>query len=123
MLERITMASADAGTLKLGKRRASNTPADPQPTKKNRGAHMVGKLDNDLESSGSATEDDSEAEREEVQQCLLWPVTPSPAAQQQQHRAIFTAFSNVPRALPQSRLCSRSPSPLRTPTQHTRTPT
>ena len=64
-------------------------------------------------------ENDSEAEREEVQQYLLQLVTPSPAAQQQQHRATFTAFSNVPRALPQSQSCSRSPSPSPAPTQHT----
>jgi hypothetical protein len=50
-------------------------------------------------------------------------VTPSPAAQQQQHRAIFTTFSNVPCTLPQSRLCNRSPSPSRMPTQYTCTPT
>jgi hypothetical protein len=109
VLERIAMTLAGAGTLKLGKRRASSTQADPWPTKKNCAVHVVGKLDDDCEGSGSATEDDSEAEREEVQECLLRPATPSPAAQQQ-HRAIFTAFSTVPRALPQSRSCSQSPS-------------
>jgi hypothetical protein len=57
--------------------------ADPQPTKKNCAAHVVGKLDDDREGSGSATKDDSEAEHEEVQECLLRLATPSPAAQQQ----------------------------------------
>ena len=57
--------------------------ADPWPMKKNCSAHVVGKLDNDHEGSGSATENDSEAEHEEVQQCLLWLATPSLAAQQQ----------------------------------------
>ena len=109
MLEHIAMTLAGAGTLKLGKRCTSSTQADPWPTKKNCGAHVVGKLDDDHKGSGSATEDDSEAEHKEVQECLLQLATLSPAAQQQ-HRAIFTAFSTVPRVLPQSRSCSRSPS-------------
>ena len=69
--------------------------------------------------SSPCHENDSEVEHEEVQQCLLQLVTPSPAAQQQQHRATFTAFSNMPHTLPQSQLCSQSPSPSPAPTQHT----
>ena len=66
VLKRIAMTLASAGTLKLGKQRVSSTQADPRPTKKNCSAHVVGKLNNDREGSGSATEDDSEAECEEV---------------------------------------------------------
>jgi hypothetical protein len=66
MLERIAMTLASAGTLKLGKRCASSTQADLWPTKKNCGAHVVGKLDDDHKGSGSATEDDSEVEHKEV---------------------------------------------------------
>jgi len=56
-------------------------------------------------------ENNSKAEREEVQQCLLQLVTLSPVAQQQQHQATFTAFSNMPYVLLQLQLCSWSPSP------------
>jgi hypothetical protein len=68
MLEHIAMASASAsaGTLKLGKQRTSNIPANPWPTK-NCSAHAVGKLDNNLKGSGSTAKDGSEAECEEVQ--------------------------------------------------------
>ena len=60
----ITLASV--GTLKLGKQCMSSMPADPQPTKKNCGAHMIGKLDDNHKGSGSATKDDSKAEHKEV---------------------------------------------------------
>ena len=123
VLERIAMASpGGGGTLKLGKRRASNTPMDLRPAKRNRGAPEAGKPNDDRDSGIAAEDDeDSEAEREEVKQCLLRPVTPSPAAQQE-HGAPFTAFNTVPRALlPRPQSCGRSPSPTPMPPQHNRT--
>ena len=124
VLERIAMASpGGGGAFKPGKRRASNTPLDSRPAKKNRAAHEAGKPNNDRD-SGIATEDDddSEAEREEVQQCLLRPVTPSPAAQQQHCVTSLTAFNTVPRALiPRPQSYDRSPSPTPTRTQHKHT--
>jgi hypothetical protein len=122
VLERIAMASPGGGSaFKPSKRRASNTPLDSRPAKKNRGVHE-GRKPHDDRDSGIATEDDddSEAEREEVKQCLLRPVTPSPAAQQ--HRVTSTAFNTVPRALiPRPQSYDRSPSPTPTRTQHNRT--
>jgi hypothetical protein len=125
VLERIAMATSDSSSaVKLGKRRASNTPlADVRPAKKTCGAITPEKQDDDAAASRDFTteDDDSEAEREEVQQCLLRPVTPSPAASQQEHRAIFTAFSTVPRALSlPTGPCSQSPSPSPTPARHNR---
>ena len=123
VLERIAMASpGGGGASKLGKRRASNTPMDSPPAKRNRSAHDTGKPKDDRDSGITTEDDDSEAEREEVKQCLLRPVTPSPAVQQQHGSAPFTAFNTVPRALlPRPRSCGRSPSPTPTPTQHNRT--
>jgi len=125
VLERIAMAATDGSSaVKLGKRRASNTPlADMRPVKKTCGAITPEKPNDDADASRDfATEDDdSEAEREEVQQCLLRPVTPSPAASQQEHRVVFTTFSTVPRALPlPTGPCSQSPSPSPTPARHNR---
>jgi hypothetical protein len=87
VLARVAMASPGGGALKLGKRCASNTPADSRPAR-NCCAHVVGRP-NDRGGGGSATshKEDSEAERDEVQQCLLRPVTPNPTAYQHQHRA------------------------------------
>jgi hypothetical protein len=122
VLERIAMAtSAGSSAVKLGKRRASNTPlADLRPAKKTCGA-ITPEKPNDASHDFTAEDDDSEAEREEVQQCLLRPVTPSPAASQQEHRPIFTAFSTVPRALPlPTGPCSQSPSPSPTPARRNR---
>lgn len=124
VLERIAMASPGGGsTFKLGKRRASTTPVDQRPTKKNRGGYEAGKPNDDRDSGIAAEDDDdSEAEREEVQRCLLRPVTPSPGVQQQHPAAFFTAFNTVPRALPpRPQSCDRSLSPTPTPTPHGRT--
>jgi hypothetical protein len=120
VLERIAMATPGSGSpVKLGKRRASNTLlADLRPTKRTCGANLPGKPNNDADGDFVTEDDDSEAECEEVQRCLLQPVTPSPAANQLQlqHRASFTAFNPVPRALPlPTGSCSRSPSPSPTP--------
>jgi len=95
---------------------------DLRPAKRNRGAPEAGKPNDDRDSGIAAEDDeDSEAEREEVKQCLLRPVTPSPAAQQE-HGAPFTAFNTVPRALlPRPQSCGRSPSPTPMPPQHNRT--
>jgi len=124
VLERIAMASpGGGGAFKLGKRRASNTPVDQRPAKKNRSGYEAGKPNDDCDSGIAAEDDDdSEAEREEVQRCLLRPVTPSPGVQQQHRAASFTAFNTVPRALlPRPQSCGRSPSPTPTSTQHNRT--
>ena len=124
VLERIAMASpGGSGAFKPGKRRASNTPLDSRPAKKNRGAHEAGKPNDDRNSSiATEDDDDSEAEREEVQQCLLRPMTPSPAAQEQHCVTSFTAFNTVPRALiPRPQSYGRSPSPTPTRAQHNRT--
>ena len=95
LLERIALASPGAaGTPQLGKRRASNTPADGRSPKRTR-ADMA--------------EDDSEAEREEVQRCLLPPETPDAAARRLQ--TALAVFGTAPRA-PAVALCGeRSPSP------------
>jgi hypothetical protein len=122
LLDRIALASSP-GTPKLGKRRASNVPANSPPMKKSRGGRVARKSNDgvcDGDDRGADTEDDSEAEREEVRKSLLSPVTPSSAAQRHpQHAATFTAFSMVPsRTL--LRPCSRSPSPTPQPPQHKR---
>jgi hypothetical protein len=122
VLERIAMATPGTGPVKLGKRRASNTPlADLRPAKRACGANSPGKLNNDADGDFTTEDDDSEAECEEVRRCLLQPVTPSPAVSQLQlqHRASFAAFNPVPCALPlPTGSCSRSPSPSPTPARH-----
>ena len=124
LLDRIAMAASSPGTPKLGKRRASHVPTDSPPKKKSRGGRVARKLNDDDGDCGgdrgANTEDDSEAEREEVRKCLLSPVTPSSAAQRHaQHAATLTAFaSEPPRSL--LRPCSRSPSPTPQPPQHKR---
>lgn len=121
LLDRIAAASSP-GTPKLGKRRASNVPTDPRPKKKSRGGRVARKsTDGDVDDRGADTEDDSEAEREEVRKSLLSPVTLSFAGQRhpQHATATLTAFAVVaPRTL--LRPCSRSPSPTPQPPQHKR---
>jgi hypothetical protein len=121
LLDRIALVSSP-GTPKLGKRRASNVPTDPRPNKKSRGERVARKsIDGYGDDRGADTEDDSEAEREEVRKSLLSPVTPSSAGQRHQQHASATlpAFTVVaPRML--LRPCSRSPSPTPQPPQHKR---
>ena len=94
LLERIALASPGAASPQLGKRRASNTPADARSPKKSRAA---------------APEDDSEAEREEVQRSLLQPETPDLAGRRLQ--TALAVFGTAPR-VPVVALCGeRSPSP------------
>lgn len=97
VLERIALASPGAaGTPQLGKRRASNTPADARSPKRSRAA---------------PPEDDSEAEREEVQRSLLQPTTPDAAAAARRLQTALAVFGTAPRA-PATALCGeRSPSP------------
>ncbi|KAI9455511.1 hypothetical protein F5148DRAFT_1378062 [Russula earlei] len=110
------MAMASLSTPKLGKRRASNGLTDSRPTKKQRGGHVAVKSNDD--------DDDSEAEREEVRQSLLRPVTPSPATDSHHppHPAAVRVFtsSTVPRALPQPwpELSSLRASPTPQPVRH-----
>ncbi|KAH9060473.1 hypothetical protein EDB87DRAFT_1616129 [Lactarius vividus] len=97
LLERIALASPGAGTPRLGKRRASNTPADARSPKRSR------------DGPTAAPEDESEAEREEVQRCLLQPTTPDAAVRRLQ--TALAVFGTAPRA-PAAVLCGeRSPSP------------
>lgn len=120
LLDRIAMAASSPSTPKLGKRRVSNLPTDSPPKKKSRDGHVARKSNNDDGDRGANTEDDSEAEREEVRKCLFSPETPSSAAQRHpQHAATLTAFATEP---PRSLLrpCSRSPSPTPQPPQHKR---
>ena len=121
LLDRIAMASSP-GTPRLGKRRASNVLTDSRPAKKRCGGHVASKS-NDGSGGGdrvAETEDDSEAEREEVLQSLLSPATPSSMAQGhlQQHVTALIAFPTVPRTLLRPR--SRSSSPTPQPPQHKR---
>ena len=96
LLERIALASPGAaGTPQLGKRRASNTPTDARSPKRSR---------------ADVPEDDSEAEREEVQRCLLLPTTPDDAVRRLQ--TTLAVFGTAPRAPAVVALCGeRSPSP------------
>ena len=116
------MASSP-GPPRLGKRRASNVLTDSRPVKKRCGEH-VAKKSNDGSGGGdraAETEDDSEAEREEVLQSLLSPATPSATSQRhlQQHVTALIAFPTMPpRTL--SRPRSRSSSPTPQPPQHKR---
>src|SRR5216683_5541599 len=80
------MASPGSGTLKLGKQCVNNTLADSR-TAKNCCAHVVGRPNDNHDSGGSTTKEDSEAERDKVQRCLLRPVTPNPTAYQHWHCA------------------------------------
>ncbi|KAF8490777.1 hypothetical protein F5888DRAFT_1620590 [Russula emetica] len=97
LLDRIAMAASSPGTPKLGKRRASNVPTDSPPKKKSRGGRVARKSNDDGGGGGDHcvdTDNDSEAEREEVRKSLLSPVTPSSAAQRHpQHAAALTAFA------------------------------
>lgn len=121
LLDRIAMAASSPSTPKLGKRRASNVSTDSPPKKKSRGGRVARKSnddDGDGDDRGADTENDSEAEREEVRKSLLSPVTPSSAAQRHpQHVAALTAFATEP-ARSLLRPCSRSPSPTPQPPQH-----
>ncbi|KAI0301170.1 hypothetical protein B0F90DRAFT_1817185 [Multifurca ochricompacta] len=110
LLERIVMA-ASPGTVHLGKRRASNTLSDSRPSKRSRG-HVIGKPDEkeDDDDHGVTPSDDSEAEREEVQQSLLRPITPSPTGH---HPAALATFNTTPRAPPPPLDRSSSPTPQR----------
>ena len=126
LLGRIAMASSGT-TPALGKRRASNALNDSRPAKKHRGGQRVaGKPsdnDDDNDCGAATTEDDSEIEREEVQQSLLRPVTPSPAAQHLLAAGATAFSSTVPRALPlpfPRSSSSRSPSPTPQPASHKR---
>lgn len=94
LLERIALASPGAASPQLGKRRASSTLVDARSPKRSR---------------ATAPEDDSEAEREEVQRCLFQPATPDPAERRLQ--TALAIFGTAPRA-PAVALCGeRSPSP------------
>ncbi|KAH9168434.1 hypothetical protein EDB89DRAFT_2073865 [Lactarius sanguifluus] len=104
LLERIALASPGAGTPQLGKRRASNTPADTRSSKRSR------------DGPTACPEDDSEAECEEVQRCLLQPTTPDPAGRRLQ--TAFAVFGTAPRAPVAVLRGERSPSP--TPQQSVR---
>ncbi|KAH9038215.1 hypothetical protein EDB85DRAFT_2141985 [Lactarius pseudohatsudake] len=104
LLERIALVSPGAGTPQLGKRRASNTPADARSPKRSR------------DGPTAAPEDDSEAECEEVQRCLLQPTTPVPAGRRLQ--TAFAVFGTAPRAPVAVLRGERSPSP--TPQQSAR---
>ena len=100
VLERIALASpCAAGTPQLGKRRASNTPADARSPKRSRAA--------------AALEDDSEAEREEVQRSLLQPTTPDATVAARRLQTALAVFGTAPRAPAAAVvLCGeRSPSP------------
>ena len=102
LLERIALASPGASIPQLGKRRASNTPADARSPKRTR-------VQGDRDRPTTAPEEDSEAECEEVQRSLLQPTTPDPAGRRLQ--TALAVFGTAPRA-PVAALCGeRSPSP------------
>ena len=120
LLDRIAIAASSPSTPKLGKRRANNMPTDSPPKKKSRGDRVLRISDDDNGGGGDRgadSEDDSEAEREEVRKSLWSPMTPSPAVQRHpQHAAVLTTIATVPpRTL--LRPCSRSPSPTPQPPQ------
>jgi hypothetical protein len=121
LLDRIAMAASSPSTPKLGKRRASNVSTNSPPKKKSRGGPVARKSnddDGDGDDRGADTENDSEAEREEVRRSLLSPVTPSSATQcHPRHVAALTTFATEP-ARSLLRPCSRSPSPTPQPPQH-----
>jgi hypothetical protein len=111
LMDSIAMATASPATPKLGKRRASNVLTDSRPVKKSRGC--VVKSDNNGEDKDE-DEDESEAEREEVRQCLLQPVTPSPAGRPISITALATLImtsSSSGLSIPSAPPSSRSPSP------------